>query len=556
MSEFNENPFRNDNSEGEDSQKSLSSYSDLFVAISFVFLFLFITANIQNEISQLVMEIQKEKDRKAQADEIRKINEKQQAEVQELISKYEKIIATYQSEKESYLKESAPKSEVEIYEQALGQLKLIEEEKFKKKEEYEKMSKSFEKKAKEYQDFRETLASIIDANLVIKKKIAKTQQAKDDLEQNLSSYKAAFKQKTIAEFNKDYEAKVSNMEKQLDKKFDEEVREVKKNYDVQIKKVQTTAKNEVKKVKSEAQNQLEKAKTEAQKKLQQAQQKAERKIASIQEAHQIQIQDELQKAKLSQEMLIAKNQEQYQAQLAKAQGEHKEEINSIKNQQAELAKQHAAALSDKEQEVKHFQDKLAFSKVNKQQAIEDIAQGIAKAFKEANLDATVDPKTGEVSLNFEEAYFKMGSHRLTKKMKAKLRQVLPIYANSVFNDKAKLDRIANFEIIGYSSPIFGSKYVNPKELSAKNYWALNYNLDLSYRRARSVFKYIFNPYKAKKFDKKQQMFHMTKVSGRSYLEGRVPSSMPKKKRLSWKKYCKKYDCEGQQKVVIKFNLKY
>ena len=222
----------------------------------------------------------------------------------------------------------------------------------------------------------------------------------------------------------------------------------------------------------------------------------------------------------------------------------------------DLAEKHAAAINDKEQEIKHFQEKLAFSKVNKDQAIKEISQEIAKAFKEANLDAVVDLKTGEVSLNFEEAYFKMGSHHLTKKMKRKLRKVLPVYADSVFKDKSKYERISNFEIIGYSSPIFGRQYVNPKELNAKNFWALNYNLDLSYRRARSVFKYIFNPYKVKKFNKKQQMFHMTKVTGRSYLEGRVPSSLPKKKRLNWKKYCKKYDCEGQQKVVIKFNLKY
>lgn len=523
-----QNPFRVDqNDENSDSQKSLSSYSDLFVAISFVFLFLFITANIQNGVSQLVMEIQKEKDRKAQADEIKKINERQQAEIQELITKYERIITTYKTEKERYLKESAPKDEMEIYEQAVSKLKLIEEEKFKKKEEYEKLSKNFEEKAQEYQNFRETLSNIIDANLVIKKRIAETQQQKDTLEKNLNTYKAEFKEKTIAEFNKDYEAKVSNMEKQLDKKFEDEVKEVKKNYDVQIKKV-------------------EKAN--------------ERKIASIQEAHQIEIEKELAQAKLSQDQLIAKKEEMFQAQLQKAQGDHSEEINALKNQQAENAKQHAAALSETQQEVKHFQDKLAFSKVDQSQAIKDISGAIANAFKEKGIKAKIDPETGEVTLDFEEAYFKMGSHRLTKSMKKKLREVLPVYSDAVFSDKAKLDRIESFEIVGYSSPIFGSKYVNPKELSAKNYWALNYNLDLSYRRARSVFKYIFNPYKAKAFTKKQQMFQMTKVSGRSYLEGRVPQSVSangkKNKKISWKEYCAKYDCDQQQKVVIKFNLKY
>lgn len=526
LRDFNQNPYSekpDSSNSNDDSQKSLSSYSDLFVAISFVFLFLFITANIQNGVSQMVMEIQKEKDRRAQADEIKKINDDQQKQVQELIAKYEKIISTYQSEKEDYLKEKAPKSELEVYEEALGRLKLIEEEKFKKKEEYEKMSKSFEKKAQEYQDFRETLASIIDANLVIKKKIAKTQQAKEELEENLSSYKAAFKKKTIKDFNKDYEAKVSNMEKQLDKKLDQEVKQVKKNYDVQIKKVQK---------------------------------EAERKIASIQQAHQIEIQKELDQAKMSHDNLIAKQQEQYQAKLAKAQGDHKDEIDALKNQQVKMANQHASAVSEKEEEVKHFQEKLAFSKVSQGKATEEIAKMIEDEFKKQGIDATVNPKNGEVTLNFNEAYFAMGSHKLTKNMKTKLRKVLPAYANAVFKNKAKADRIANFEIIGYSSPIFGTKYVNPKELSAKNYWALNYNLDLSYRRARSVFKYIFNPYKVKKFDKKQQMFQMTKVSGRSYLEGRIPASVSKQKRLSWKKYCEQYDCKGQQKVVIKFNLKY
>ena len=111
LSDFNENPFNSSDSVNEDSQKSLSSYSDLFVAISFVFLFCLSLPIFKMEY-QLVMNIQQEKERKAQEDEIRKINESQQAQIKDLITKYEKIIATYQSEKETYLKENAPKSEV------------------------------------------------------------------------------------------------------------------------------------------------------------------------------------------------------------------------------------------------------------------------------------------------------------------------------------------------------------------------------------------------------------------------------------------------------------
>ena len=127
------------------------------------------------------------------------------------------------------------------------------------------------------------------------------------------------------------------------------------------------------------------------------------------------------------------------------------------------------------------------------------------------------------------------------------------------NDPGILDRIEYLEVIGYASPIFGAKYVDPEKLNEQNFWAINYNMDLSYRRAKSVFNYVFHPKKLP-FKYKKKMYKMTKLSGRSFIEGRKLASVdPKKKKqaqMDMEQYCKKYKCNEQQKIVIRFALKY
>jgi hypothetical protein len=116
-------------------------------------------------------------------------------------------------------------------------------------------------------------------------------------------------------------------------------------------------------------------------------------------------------------------------------------------------------------------------------------------------------------------------------------------------------KIDGFEIIGFASPTFNKKYVNPNALDSKNMGAISFNLDLSYKRARSIFEYMFDT-KNFTFPNQNTMLKITKVSGRGFLAGR---KMSKEEEISTdirdEEYCHKYKCLDQQKVMIRFFLK-
>ena len=60
------------------------------------------------------------------------------------------------------------------------------------------------------------------------------------------------------------------------------------------------------------------------------------------------------------------------------------------------------------------------------------------------------------------------------------------------SDKETADKVKSVELIGFASPTYRGKYVDPDSLRAGDREAANYNLDLSYYRARSIYEYIFD----------------------------------------------------------------
>jgi hypothetical protein len=85
-----------------------------------------------------------------------------------------------------------------------------------------------------------------------------------------------------------------------------------------------------------------------------------------------------------------------------------------------------------------------------------------------------------------------------------------------------------------------------------NRQAVNYNLDLSYGRARAIFNYVFDQSKMS-FKNQDRMLPLVKVTGRSFLTSdkeRDPAAQD-----STESFCKKNDCAKLQKVIIKFTLK-
>ena len=186
-------------------------------------------------------------------------------------------------------------------------------------------------------------------------------------------------------------------------------------------------------------------------------------------------------------------------------------------------------------------------------AKKQIVEQIKDNFKKEGIDAKIDPGSGDMILTFGEHYFETGKSVLKDGMKDTLREMVPVYARSLFENGEVAENIASVEIIGFSSPTYRGKFVDPQSLDARDRDAVHFNLDLSYRRAKSIFKYIFDT-KQMSFDTQQKLLRMIKVTGRSFLAESV-KGRDLKRGLSQDELCKKYDCKQSQRVIIKFNIK-
>ena len=94
--------------------------------------------------------------------------------------------------------------------------------------------------------------------------------------------------------------------------------------------------------------------------------------------------------------------------------------------------------------------------------------------------------------------------------------------------------------------------MNPVSLKAEDRQAVNYNLDLSYYRARSIFDHIFDTEKMK-YKHQKDLLPRVKVTGRSFLAGQVDRELASQG-MTQAEYCKRYDCKKEQRVIIRFDL--
>ena len=217
-----------------------------------------------------------------------------------------------------------------------------------------------------------------------------------------------------------------------------------------------------------------------------------------------------------------------------------------------------AKLEDTTESLDEAESELAATTDELKKALElarqrqDVAQRIKEGFNQAGIKADVDSGTGDVIIDFGDEYFETDSAQLKPGMMKVIRDAMPVYAESLFGVESDAAEISAIEIIGFASPTYAGKPVNPTSLSAQNRRAVNYNLDLSYERARSIFKYAFDP-KTLRFKHQETMLPLIKVTGRSFFTEQVnPDDTGN---LSRSEFCELYDCYGSQRVIIKFGLK-
>lgn len=613
-----------------------TSYSDLFMVLSVVFLLLYVVASLRSGTSSVQNMIE---------------NQKLKAEAQD----YKKQIQAYNALKDDYLEKDASEEEAKMYEELMSKLSLLQDEAHEEKRQLEAQAQENAAKARALNQYQQMVRNIVNTNLLSNKKIKfrnevieKKNESIKEMDSTIQAQTQDIQQKAqvITQNQKQIEKQereiyekqqvldqkkqqVAMLESQVDEKaktiqanqskinalnsdLSNKIKELEKtsatantskaelNRKIAIMKLQNAKQigelqNQTKVMKesvesinrelSNAEGQLADAKgkmaeQEALKKKMEADMAAAsadhaNKMAKMRknfdakmnaERAALEKQLEGEKASAAEKMKalgefkdkMAKEKAALDGQLASLKdevGKAKGEANQLKGQLADAQKEHGRYLAAIDQLNK---DKAGLSGDLKRatelaNAKKALAKKIADNLAKNGIKAGVDGKTGDVTIQFGDEYFDTGRADLKPNMKDVLKKFVPTYSKSLLEDEKVAKEISSVEIVGFSSPTYKGKYVDPQSLADADRAAVSYNLDLSYNRAKSIFNYMFDK-KSMTYQHQKDMLPLVKVTGRSFLaegvQGRDIASG-----LDMKDYCAKYNCEKSQKVIIRFNLK-
>lgn len=138
----------------------------------------------------------------------------------------------------------------------------------------------------------------------------------------------------------------------------------------------------------------------------------------------------------------------------------------------------------------------------------EVNKELIENLKKENIDAEVDPMTGDIKISDLEL-FEVGSYNLSPKGKAYLDKLVPIYINTIFSKTELIDEIENIIIQGHTDSQSFSGIKDPDMQYMKN-------MELSLQRANSVAGYMFNTNIDKSYS--QKLKEILVVEGRSYSE--------------------------------------
>lgn len=613
-----------------------TSYSDLFMVLSVVFLLLYVVGSLRTGTNSVQNQLE---------------NQKLKAESQDL----RKQIQAYNALKDDYLEKEASQEEAQMYEELMSKLSLLQDEANEEKKQLEAQAEENAAKARALNKYQQMVRNIVNTNLLSNKKIKfrnevidKKNESIKEMDTTIQAQTQDIQQKaqTIAQNRK----QIEEQEREIYQK--QQVLDQKKQQVVQLEamvneKAQTIAANQSKinALNSDLSNKIkELEKTSASANTSKAELNRKIAIMKLQNAKQIgELQNQTKEMKesvesINRELANAEGQLQdargkmaaqealknkLEADMAAANAEHAKKMADMRNafnakmnaERAALEKQlegEKASAAEKMKALADFKDKMAGEKaaLDKQLAglkdevgkakgeadqlkgqlaqaqkdhgkylaaigqLEKDKAGLSGDLKRANevleakkklakkiadnlakngIKAGVDGKTGDVTIQFGDEYFDTGKADLKPNMKNVLQKFVPTYSKSLLEDEKVAKEISSVEIVGFSSPTYKGRYVDPQSLDEKDRAAVAYNLDLSYNRAKSIFNYMFDK-NAMTYQYQKDMLPLVKVTGRSFLaeevKGRDIASA-----LDTKDYCKKYNCEKSQKVIIRFNLK-
>ncbi|MGZ3692734.1 MAG: hypothetical protein ACXWQO_00570, partial [Bdellovibrionota bacterium] len=502
-------------------------------------------------------------------------------------------IKAYEILKDDYLAKDAKPEDVEMYQKLVQRLDLLGGETKGEREKLESQARELKEKEGALNNYQSMMKNVIQANMVAQGRMHQKDKAIVEKENDISSLNQALVEKTQELTKSEEEIAKNNLQiVSVKTKLEQSIKEI--NYAYRSKKKSQQAKEaEIARLKSESETKiasLQQKNQQSAKQLKEAEETVANKDRELEKAiegireretkltevvekakrdreaklallkrQQADFEKELSATKLSSEAKLRKQ----RAYLAQVEKDREQTDGQLKEAQANLegAQSHLRGLQENYQRslasLAHSNETLKqdlHDSISKKAQRRKLAQRIHSRLAQAGINASVDPESGEVSVQFMKEYFDYGKSELKPEMREQLAKLFPAYTAALFEGPdAKI--ISNVDIIGFASPTFRGKFVNPDSLSPKDRAAVNFNMDISYRRAKAIFGYVFNT-SVMTYPHQKDLLPLVRVTGRSYLTeikdlGREPGSISKPAQ----EYCQTNDCQKSQKVIIKFNLK-
>lgn len=561
------------------------SYSDLFMMLSVVFLMLYAVTSLRSGTFGI------EKNLEAQRVAYENEDLKQQ-------------IKVYETLKDQYMKESTPQ-DMQVYEELMGQLHLLKDEAQDENSQLQKKIAENKSKENALNKYQQIVRNMINSNVLAQARVKRRDKIIKEKEVEISSKKTEIsslrkdveqKQKAIAKgeaqiekANQSLAAKIQEIKKahaakkMSEEKMEQSIAQLRRSTAEKITNLQESKRqleSDVNSISSQldlASRDLESAHSTIQAKDQEKQKLVDELqfVRSNYQGQMTKLQNEFnQKRQREQEALrgalakakasaseVAQREAELRSRMEKEQEDLNRQLGSLAKKMKDTEGKLSAVEATNEvlaKEASSMREKTAGLKkdLRKLKEIADakknLARRIQRNFAKAGIRADVDPNTGDVVLSFGNEYFDTGKSQLKEGMKTILQKSIPIYSQSLFEDEATAKKLTTVEIVGFSSPTYQGRYIDPESLDEKDKVAVNYNLDLSYYRARSIFSYIFD---TKKMNYKHQkdLLSLVKVTGRSFLAEKMRGRNIAADSTSTN-FCADHDCKRAQRVIIRFEL--
>jgi len=560
-----------------------ASYSDLFMVLSLVFLLLYVVAGLRSGTSSMKSIMEYEQLKKENAD-------------------YKEQIKAYSTLKDDYLTKGATESEQETYEKLMDKLSLLKDEAKEEKNQLRKKAQENAEKEEALNQYQQVVRNIINTNMLSSARLKRKSKVITKIDKSLEEKKVEVKElnKVVAEKQSEIEKRKEEIE-EANSKLDTKVAQLQKAYKKnKITKAMMNAKmNKLKKKANEEIQELQSKANEVESELQTA-------MSSLSDAQkEINQKDQTIAQKNSELSELEKKKKQTEAEIEDMKSEFREARSKAQKEFNEQLKYEKISALERSKKIQEFTDKLAAQKADldkKVDALEgemeskkqelaraaasveaakaqaanlkgqnsalskDLAKAkatleakkkltkkISDSLRKAGVKASVDGKTGDVVLDFGEEYFDTGKSNLKGQMKATLQKFMPAYSKSLLSDQEIASKIKSVKIVGFASPTYKGRYVDPRSLKQEDREAAKYNLKLSYKRAESIYDYIFDK-KNMDYKYQKEILPLVEVAGKSYFSEGEEKQREIASNLKSGEYCKKFDCKKSQRVIIKFDM--